>query len=105
MSQDRFRVIGSRKGETRYLMPASERAMNFYTAIKEALAAEKAMDEAAAKVPDYTGQYDPIDYYGEEFNDFHRAVGHLFDVVYNLADDTAKDRVSSHESDRHEERW
>lgn len=76
-----YRDPGQRNGPRKVITPASDEAMRFYQALKAVQEAEAALEKAIEAVPDYTGQWDPVDFYGEEQEAFNRAVDAFYDAV------------------------
>lgn len=65
------------KPSVRPIVPAALATLNVYRAFKRVQDAEDALDKALARVPSYTGQYEPEDFITEEQEEFNRAVDDL----------------------------
>jgi hypothetical protein len=56
------------------ITPPSDTAQAIFDSFTQVQVAAAALDHAMENVPSYTGQYDPIDYYGEQQEAFNRAL-------------------------------
>jgi hypothetical protein len=56
------------------ITPPSDTAQAIFDAFTQVQVATAALDHAMATVPSYTGQYNSIDFYGEQQEAFNRAL-------------------------------
>jgi hypothetical protein len=66
------------------VVPAKEGATDIAYAILELIRTDKALDKAKDKVPSYTGQYDPPDYYAREQEEFNRACDEFLEALTKI---------------------
>lgn len=73
-------------------VPCSDRALKLAAAVLGVVNTQAALEEAYDRVPDYTAQHDPEDYYAEEQDKFYRACEKLErvlgydDTIYDVGD-------------------
>jgi len=64
--------------------PCSNRALELADAICEVSLAKKALEKAMGRVPNYTAQWDPEDYYADEQERYFRAA----EILERMVDET-----------------
>jgi hypothetical protein len=63
------------------LTPAKPEAELLCNAIVEMIRCEDELNEAKSRVPSYTGQWNPIDFYADEQEAFNRAADKVHDLI------------------------
>lgn len=76
---DTYRCFGN--GVLVTIKPPRPEALAFWEALTAAFDAEKALEQAKADVPSYTGQWADIDYYGDELVAYNRAIDALYAII------------------------
>lgn len=66
---------GERAPETNF------RAERLWIALRDTMHAEVALEKAKERVPDYTGQWEPADYYTSQQDAYNRAKENFYRVV------------------------
>lgn len=61
--------------------PADPKALIFAQKISDMLSCERDLGDAILKVPDYTGQWEPSDYYARQQEEYNRSVDDLWNFV------------------------
>jgi hypothetical protein len=73
--------------------PASPDAAFLAKIVISLMRADKELEEAKTRVPNYTGPNDPSDYYAQEQQDWNNAANSLLSILSEVADDRIQARI------------